>query len=499
MNPDRLALGAVPGLLGNALEREGQGDRAAAQAIYQRILNSFPNHSMALGRLGTLLMGTADPEEVLRLFDQALAMDPSLHWIHNNRGCLLEGLGRSAHSIASFRQAALLRPDDAGTALNLRKLLLREGRLVAGAAHPRPGHPRLLAVTVAPDWWSIARIVPQLSEAGFDVSVLCPEQSFLAKTGFACERHILDETDIEGSLGDAVAAWNPDLILPGDEFTVHLLHHMDRPDTPGSLRDLIRRSCGDHHFFRVVTDKARTLEEAASLDIAHPPQAPAAELESFASIHGFPVVIKLAVGMGGLTVRLCHDMPSAAAAISLFHSIIVPPYIQRPSVMVQKHVDGFSASIAFAAWKGRLVGGIVYRPLTTARDLGPSAVLERIDHPGISLAAERLVERFGFSGYGGFDFMIESGTQNAYLLEMNPRITLATPLAQAFGLDLAGTLHAAITGTEMPAVTTGHPVVVSFPHEWWRDPHSSHLQQFFTDAPWNDPALIRHALSGQIG
>lgn len=495
LNPEKLELGAVSGLLGDARERDRLGDRAAAEAIYRRVLNSFPNHPMALGRLGTLLMRTASPDETLRLFDLALASDPTLHWVHNNRGCILEQLGQSAQSMASFRRAALLRPDVAGPAGNLRTLLARTGRLVTGTAQPRPGHPRLLAVTVAPDWWSIARMASQLAASGFDVSVLCPEQSFLAKTAFACERHLLDEADMEGALENAVAAWNPDLIVPGDEFTVHLLHHMNRPDVPQSLRDLIARSCGDPRCFGVVTDKARTLEEAASLDIPHPAQAPASELESFASIHGFPVMVKLGVGMGGLAVRLCHDMGSAAAAISLLRSTILPPYLPLPSLMVQKHVDGHPASIAFTAWKGRLLGGIVYRPLTTARNLGPSAVLERMDHPGIRLVAERLVERFGFSGFGGFDFMIESGTGIAYLLEMNPRVTLATPLAQAFGLDLAGTLHAAMTGNALPSASAGHPVVVSFPHEWWRDPHSPHLRQHFTDAPWDDQALISHALS----
>ncbi len=498
MTSERLEPGAISGLLDDAREKERQGDLATTEDIYLRILQAVPNHILALGRLGTLLMGSGRTDEALDRFDQALATDPSLHWIHNNRGCALDLLGQGARSIASFRHAALLRPDLGDSAENLRLLLAREGRLFTGPLLPRSDHPRLLAVTVAPDWWSIARMISQLTIAGFDVSVLCPEQSFLAKTSFACQRYLLDGADMEGSLGDAVAAWNPDLVVPGDEFSVHLLHHMDRADVPGSLRGLIRRSCGDPRFFGVVVDKTRTLEEAAGLDILHPAQAPAVELESFASVHGFPVAVKLSVGMGGLAVRLCHDMQSAAAAISLLSSAILPPYIQRPSITVQKYVEGTPASIAFVAKEGHLLGGIVYRSLTTARSLGPSAVLERMDHPGIRHVAERLVGRFGFTGFGGFDFVIESGSGTVHLLEMNPRITLATPLAQAFGLDLAATLHAAITGNEMPSVTAGHPVVVSFPHEWWRDPHSPHLQRYFTDAPWNDQALISHALSGRI-
>jgi biotin carboxylase len=270
---------------------------------------------------------------------------------------------------------------------------------------------------------------------------------------------------------------------------------MDRRNSPEYLRRVIRRSCGDPRFYDVVVDKRRTLEEAAGLGIRCPAQAPVAELESFAAAHGYPLMIKMSVGMAGLTVRVCPDKAAAQAAIDELGALALPPYAGRASLMVQSHVDGYPASMAFVALEGRVLDGFIYRSEETLSACGPASLLRRMAHPQMEQVVRRLVAHFGFSGFGGFDFMVEHGSGEAYLLEMNPRLPNSGHLGEAFGHDLPGALYAALTGSPPPLVSDGHEVVALFPHEWWRDASSPHLRRHFADMPWDDPGLLAHALS----
>ena len=490
-----MSLLSLPGVLDSAQNCERAGEWAAAEAIYREVLGSFPNHPHTLGRLGTLLMRDKRLEEALALFDKALATDPSCHWIHNNRGGALEGLGHKTASIPSYRRAAELLPRAGGAADNLKRMLGHLGRFSAGPRKPASGRLRVLAMTVAPDWWSIARLPSHLLAAGFDVAAFCPARSYLALTDFVCERYVLQGDEIADELADAVAAWKPDLIVPGDEFAAHLLHHMNRLDGPAHLRRLIRRSCGNSRFFDAVSDKSRTLEEAASLGIRHPAQGLAADLDAFAAGHGYPVLIKLSVGMAGMTVRVCPDSNVAAAAIAELRYLRLPAYVSPPRLNVQKHIDGYPISISFVALDGRLLDGFVYRPEENATACGPSCVIRRIDHPEIEQIARQLIAHFGFTGFGGFDFMVERGSGAVHLLEMNPRVTVASHLGAAFGHDLCRALHAAMTGAAIPPAADGHEVVAIFPQEWWRDAASPHLKRHFSDVPWDDPRLLSHVIS----
>jgi hypothetical protein len=351
-------------------------------------------------------------------------------------------------------------------------------------------------MTVAPDWLGIARLPAALSAAGFDVAVLCPRESFLAKTSFACERHFIAGDQTKEALAEAVAVWAPDLIIPGDEWNALLLHHLDSDGLPEPLRRLIRRSLGDPRFYSVVSDKARTLEQAAGLGLRVPPGAPVASLPAFAAAHGYPLVVKASVGMGGLAVRICADRDGVAAAIADLEAMAPPPTGDRPTLSLQKWIDGHPAAIAFVALEGRVLDSFTYRPEQTPSACGPCSVVRRIEHPEIERTARRLVAHFGFTGFGGFDFMVEADSGTAYLLEMNPRVPITGHLGPCFGHDLAGALYAALTGTAAPPVApAGHQVVALFPHEWWRDDASPHLKRHYVDVPWDDPGLLRHFMS----
>jgi hypothetical protein len=124
---------------------------------------------------------------------------------------------------------------------------------------------------------------------------------------------------------------------------------------------------------------------------------------------------------------------------------------------------------------------------------GPSTVLRVIEHPEMASAVTKIVRRLQLSGIHGFDFMLESQTDHAYMIEINPRSTQVGHLTLGPGRDLPAALFASVSGTkiqEAPALTD-KSVIALFPQEWLRNPTSSLLRTGYHDVPWKEPELIR--------
>ena len=122
-----------------------------------------------------------------------------------------------------------------------------------------------------------------------------------------------------------------------------------------------------------------------------------------------------------------------------------------------------------------------------------------IEHPEMSTAAEVMVRRLQLSGLYGFDFMLETGTENAHLIEINPRSTQVGHLSLGPGRDLPAALYAALSEKAVqpaPRVTDKDTIAL-FPQEWIRDPQSEFLKSAFHDVPWNEPELIRDCVSSR--
>ena len=84
-------------------------------------------------------------EEAVKIYGQALLLNPKLSEIYINMGVALRALGKLESSVACYRRSLVLRPDDATAYINLGNVLRQLGRLeVATAAHRH-------AVKLAPD------------------------------------------------------------------------------------------------------------------------------------------------------------------------------------------------------------------------------------------------------------------------------------------------------------------------------------------------------------
>jgi hypothetical protein len=99
-----------------------------------------------------------------------------------------------------------------------------------------------------------------------------------------------------------------------------------------------------------------------------------------------------------------------------------------------------------ASRRGEVLDVLSVAVLATDGPTGAATVIQRIKNHAMERAAKKLAARLRLTGFYGLDFMIDSASGDAYLIEMNPRCTQlghlrfdARPsLAEAFFGNLRG-------------------------------------------------------------
>jgi predicted ATP-grasp superfamily ATP-dependent carboligase len=318
------------------------------------------------------------------------------------------------------------------------------------------------------------------------------------------------------SFAHAIAKTKPDLIVPGDDLaTLHLHRLYEREGGQGEVANLIERSLGAPENFPVVYARTRFIELAQEEGIRAPKTeviANADALRQWVGRMGFPAVLKANGTSGGDGVRVVHTFEEAERAFRVLQAppmvaraakralvdrdqtLIWPSLARRRSVVnAQEFVAGREATTAVACWEGAVLASLHFEVVHKRDSAGPSSVLRLIDNREMSAAAEKMVQRLKLSGFHGFDFMLETSTGNARLIEINPRATQVGHLTLGPGRDLPAALYAALSGQDLhpaPKVTE-NDIIALFPQEWMRDPDSAFLQSAYHDVPWEEPELLR--------
>ncbi len=200
--------------------------------------------------------------------------------------------------------------------------------------------PRVLIVTLATDWPAAARLAGGLQPAGFAVLACCPRDSFLSATRFL-ERCVTLEGGIAfGALApmlvDLVERERPDLLIPGDDAAIWLLHRLRRdlvkqhPKAP--VTRILERSLCARDRQDELELKPRLPETAAVLGLRIPAQIIEpdwAQAMDFATLHGAPVVVKLDRNRSGAGVRVCGD-ETALQTVASSGVVEIRPLPPRP-------------------------------------------------------------------------------------------------------------------------------------------------------------------------
>src|SRR5487761_449516 len=171
-------------------------------------------------------------------------------------------------------------------------------------------------------WFSTARLVMGLANAGFRMEAVCPVHHPLAKTSAVPQPYRYVQHAALNSLTAAIAATKPDLIVPADDVATHDLHRLhDRERHRGKTGEpicaLIERSLGAPKSFPAVERRAATLQLAATAGVRVPETkvvTSSMDLEKWLTRFGPSVVLKADSTSGGTGVRIAHTLEDAKRA-----------------------------------------------------------------------------------------------------------------------------------------------------------------------------------------
>jgi hypothetical protein len=310
---------------------------------------------------------------------------------------------------------------------------------------PTHGFERPLLVTTM-RWFSAARFAHSLVEAGFSVSVCCPHGHPVdAVEGLGASYHLNRLWRIR-SLRAAIRRARPDIILADDERALALLRrlHSELVTVDADAASVVARSLGRTEYWRSVTSRTAFAAEARAMCIAAPETARVAtfnELDRWIPGRSLPIVLKTDGSWGGRGVFVVRDASQMARA---WRRVSGPPGLARavkravfdleaghlfgwarrarPVVNVQEFVEGREAIVTAACLDGDVRAVRCFEVVQVTEPNGPAAVVRPIRHPAMVESVRRLVERYGLSGFCGFDFVL-TPTGEAKLLEVNPRVT----------------------------------------------------------------------------
>jgi hypothetical protein len=355
--------------------------------------------------------------------------------------------------------------------------------------------PRIVLLALFGQFMGTARLPASLQRAGAEVWAVCPPGSYLAATRYL-DRCVPAP---EGRPGQAslaailfrVLAARPDLIVAMDEASLRILDRLRgrfgsalRTVAP-DLAGVVRRSLPAQDRYEDATQRWPNQRLAESLGIPCPVSAAVdseATVDKFIDRVGREIVLKADGTTAGTGVRVCNDRAEAKSALSEIRA-------KAPSsrIMAQQHIRGVPAMHSFSALNGQVLSGLSALKLTThPGPTGPSASIEIVDHPEMAGAAAAMAAALGFGGFASFDFMVEAGSNRAFLIECNPRPTPICHLG-----NLAESLVTALAGrpvAEAPGLAAGTRLAL-YPQEWLRRRGVVDDPGLIPDFPDDDPML----------
>jgi hypothetical protein len=356
------------------------------------------------------------------------------------------------------------------------------------------------------DWFGSARIPAALVRAGFELASLSFPDALITHSGYVTTRFALPlastDSELLAALERTLTTFAPLLVIPGDDPAVELLHAFAgvlqaRPDAGGELMGCLQRSLGEPRHFSKVQSRRELHAVALELGLRVPEQALVADPEAaqvFAEKHGFPVILKVENTCAGYGTSICSDREALGKGFAYFDARFGAGSQRTGAITVQRFVKGRTAMRAISAVAGDVLGGLsAYKLETHPAPTGPSTVVEFFENSEMDRTVLQMTRAFALSGFASFDFMIESESEAAYLIELNPRPTPICHLGGAFGDDLCGALWQRLMGKPPQAVKAraAQRKVALFPQEWVRASASLHIQQAYHDVPWEEPSLVR--------
>lgn len=383
--------------------------------------------------------------------------------------------------------------------------------------------PRVLIVSTEM-WLSSARQAMVLHSMSCEVVLLAPKKHPALVTGALSGFYRHDPFRPVPCLRRTLLRVRPDIIIPADERTlIHLQELWESAEQSGTdenlcICGLLERSIGSRDALFAARSRMRVLQVAQEEDVPIPQTISVdreSEIGDAIAALSFPMVLKADMTSGGDGVHVVENETDAHKSWRKLH---LPPNLLRAvrrgvlfknwghvrswakretlAITAQRFVAGTERTSMAVCLRGELLASVCLEVSKTWQARGPSSVLRIVRDEGMERAMKLVARRLRISGLCGFDFVLPHATNQALLIEMNPRPTQTAHLALGPGRDLMAAFARGMLGLDVkdrPSMTTGDTVAL-FPQELIRDPNSELIENAYHDVPWESPSLVRRAM-----
>lgn len=381
--------------------------------------------------------------------------------------------------------------------------------------HDLAGQRVLMASSIR--WPVAAKLALAFLRHGCEVQVVCPTDHPFAYVSGITMMYPYRGVDSLRSLYEAITAANPDFVVPCDDGVVWQLHELYR--TKEELRPLLERSLGAAAWYEVVASRGEFMKVAEELQVRAPRTreiASSKDLRDWFSVPGAAGVLKLDWTCGGKGVRVVRSLSEAERELAgmrrpqfvgtalgrwlLIHDALALwkwKSHRRQVVTMQEFIAGRPANAMMACRDGKVLALVMVEVLYAQSVTGTALVVRLVENDEMQVAAERIAERLQLSGFHGLDFVLEEGTGNAYLIELNPRCTQLGHLQVGRYGDLAGAFCGAFSGAleEEDLRSISQREIAFFPEAVLSNPKCPYLETAYLDVPWEEPRLVHELKS----
>jgi len=358
--------------------------------------------------------------------------------------------------------------------------------------------PHVLICSAA-DVLGLTRLPRVLKAAGCHVTFMGPAHALAGKSRYV-DRVII----VPGNSAEAATALDKHLTGRTDAYTLvtvgddRLLKELYRHRRAEWLRGWFPVDPEQPAFDALVSKAAFTgMAQSAGLPVpGFQLCCTYADAENAAETLGFPLVLKRTCGSAGLDVRIVQrrdDLGQAYADLD-----------RNEPLLAQEFIRGRVGSTEVLFNRGRPVCWYSsYSVVSLPAETGPSCVREIMLHPDIEPLLTATGGLTGFHGFGGIDWIHETGTDRLRLIEFNARPTPGYHFGPLAAVDFSRALAAMLKGdtyTQRPAAPEERRAkIFIFPQDVLLAVHNRDLRSLLQwipggprsqDIPFDDPHVL---------
>jgi predicted ATP-grasp superfamily ATP-dependent carboligase len=247
---------------------------------------------------------------------------------------------------------------------------------------------------------------------------------------------------------EALIRYAPRVYIPADEEAFLIAKYIDL------LNDLgVKIPVAKFDVLKVLHLKHEVTGLATSLGIPTPETIvprDEREIREFGRQHGWPVVLKLLSSSGARGVfYLNRDDPSPLSETGPLH------YVRMGEFLAQSYVRGTGYGVSMLFNSGELRARFTHKRLREKTYSGGISTLRSgVSNPLLEEYAETLLRHVKYHGVAMVEFKYDEATNQAWLIEVNPRFWGSLALAVQSGVDFPYLLYRiALEGDVKPVLT----------------------------------------------